>query len=311
MPEPALPEPALPEPTPRKPTPRKPTPSQQTVREREPSASRRVGISTISFRHRSLEEALTIISRLGAVEAELGAIPAVVSHVPVPFTGSPEDYAEALETRGLRAGAVNSDVGDLNDPELSQEELSKVAAPLADLAAATGGALIVPCGRSSWEPFVDEESDLATIAANLRVLAELCAQRGVRLLVEVLHHLRYVHSVERAQLLLERVGPEVFGLLFDVSHIVASQDDPVRWLARCADRVERVHLRDAVPGNLNLGIGRGQADFPTVISTLEEHGFSGTYILELETHDVAEADREDDAARSRRDVISMLESARA
>lgn len=294
-------EPALPE----------PTPPEQTAPGREPSVSRRVGISTISFRHRSLGEALAIISRLGAVEAELGAIPAVVDHVPVPFSGSAEDYTAELTTHGLRAGAVNSDVGDLNDPGLSQERLSQVAAPLADLAAATGGALIVPCGRSSWEPFVDEETDLATIAANLRVLSELCAQRGVRLLVEVLHHLRYVHSVERARLLLERVGPEVFGLLFDVSHIVASQDDPVRWLAQCADRVERVHLRDAVPGNLNLGIGRGQADFPTVISTLEQHGFSGTYILELETHDVAEEDREDDAARSRGEVIRMLESARA
>ena len=274
-----------------------------------PERSQRVGISTISFRHRSLDEALTITSSLGAVEAELGAIPAVVDHVPVPFTASAHEYVDALAAHGLRSGAVNSDVGDLNDPALTAERLTQVAAPLADLAAATGGALIVPCGRSSWEPFVDEETDLGTIAGNLQLLSELCAQRGVRLLVEVLHHLRYVHSAERAQRLLERVGPEVFGLLFDVSHVVASQDDPVSWLGQCAGRVERVHLRDAVPGNLNLGIGRGQADFPAVISTLEHAGFSGSYILELETHDVAEEDREADAERSRRDVIRMLEHA--
>jgi sugar phosphate isomerase/epimerase len=126
--------------------------------------------------------------------------------------------------------------------------------------------------------------------------------------VEVLHHRRYVHTVERAEKVLDMLGPDVFGLLFDVSHIVASSDDPVTWAKRRADRIERVHLRDAVPGNLNLGIGRGHADFPGVIAALEAGGFTGTYILELETHDVAEQDREADARRSRKDIVTILEA---
>ena len=95
---------------------------------------------------------------------------------------------------------------------------------------------------------------------------------------------------------------------FDVSHIVASSDDPVAWAQRRADRIERVHLRDAMPGNLNLGIGRGDADFPAVIAALEAGGFTGTYILELETHDVAEQDREADARRSRDEIVTVLEA---
>ncbi|MDS2173184.1 sugar phosphate isomerase/epimerase [Nesterenkonia sp. CL21] len=270
-----------------------------------PDASR-VGVSTISFRHRPLEEALSIISALGATEVDLGAIPAVVGHVPVPFTGDPGAYVAVLDRHALRAGAVNADVGDLNDPTLTPERLTEVAAPLADLAAAVGGALIVPGGRASWEPFQDEENDLAVIAENLHLLAGICAERGVRLQVELLHHLRYVHSVERARKVLDAVGDETFGLLFDVSHVVASDDDPVGWLAECASRVERVHLRDAIPGNLNLGIGRGQVDFAGVIASLETSGFSGSYILELETHDVAEDHREADAARSRAEILTLL-----
>ncbi|MFP5347099.1 MAG: sugar phosphate isomerase/epimerase, partial [Actinomycetes bacterium] len=77
-----------------------------------------------------------------------------------------------------------------------------------------------------------------------------------------------------------------------------------------ADRVERVHLRDAVPGNLNVGIGRGNVDFAGVIGVLEKRGFSGTYVLELETHDVEEADREADARRSLELVIGVLEGSR-
>lgn len=267
----------------------------------------RVGISTISFRFRPLDEALTIIARLGAVEVDLGAIPDVTDHVPVPFTGDPAAYTAALEAHGLRSGAVNSDVGHLNDPSLTRETLADTVRPLVALAAATGGALIVPCGRNSYEAYVDEETDLDTIAGNLAFISELCSERGVRLLVEVLHHRRYVHSVERAEKVLDRLGPDVFGLLFDVSHVVASSEDPVAWARRRADRIERVHLRDAVPGNLNLGIGRGQVDFAGTIAALEAGGFTGSYILELETHDVDEQDREADAGRSREQIVAILQ----
>jgi sugar phosphate isomerase/epimerase len=271
----------------------------------------RVGISTISFRFRPLDEALVIIERLGATEVDLGAIPDVTDHVPVPFTGDPSTYVEALEAHGLRAGAVNSDIGHLNDPELSRTTLAATVRPLVALAAATGSTLIVPCGRNSYDAYVDEETDLETIASNLRHVAALCAEQNVRLLVEVLHHRRYVHSVERAEKVLDMLGSDVFGLLFDVSHIVASSDDPVAWAARRADRVERVHVRDAVPGNLNVGIGRGDADFPATIGALEAGGFTGAYILELETHDVDEQDREADAARSREEIVRILEAVAA
>src|SRR6476469_7758877 len=266
----------------------------------------RVGISTITFRFRPLEEALTIIERLGAVEVDLGAIPDVTDHVPVPFTGDPAAYVADLEAHGLLAGAVNADIGHLNDPDLPREVLAETVRPLVALAAATGGALIVPCGRNSYEEYVDEETALATIAETLRFVSGLCAEAGVRLLVEVLHHRRYVHSVERAEKVLELLGPDVFGLLFDVSHIVASSDDPVAWARQRADRGERVHLRDAVPGNLNLGIGRGETDFAGTIGALEAGGFTGTYILELETHDVEEQDREADARRSREEILAIL-----
>ena len=173
--------------------------------------------------------------------------------MPVPFTGDPADYVAALNAHGLRSGAVIDHVGHLNDPALTRQALAGTVRPLVALAAATGGALIVPCGRNAYDAYVDEETDLATMAANLTFIAGLCAEQGVRLLVEVLHHRRYVHSVERAEKLLDLLGPEVFGLLFDVSHIVASSDDPIAWAQRRGDRVERVHLRDAVPGTSTSG----------------------------------------------------------
>ena len=83
--------------------------------------------------------------------------------------------------------------------------------------------------------------------------------------------------------------------------------DPVAWAKQRADRVERVHLRDAVPGDLNLGMGRGEADFAGTIAAFEAGGFTGTYILELETDDVDEQDREADALRSRAEIVAILD----
>ncbi len=279
--------------------------------QRPPAAvADRVGVSSISFRFRPLPEALSIIAAMGATEIDLGAIPAVTDHVPVPFTGERDHYVTQLAEHGLRSGAVNADIGDLNDPRLTAEQLDAVARPLIELAAATGGALIVPAGRADHTPFVTDDDDIDTLATNLVLLSQWCGQSGVRLLVEVLHHRRYIHRVGQADRLLARLGPEVFGLLFDVSHVVASGDDPVEWATRVGNRVERVHLRDAVAGNLNLGIGRGEVDFAAVIGALEAAGFTGTYILELETHDVAEHEREEDAVRSRSLIIDLLEQTR-
>ena len=65
----------------------------------------------------------------------------MTDHVPVPFTGDAAVYVADLEAHGLRAGAVNADMGHLNDPDLSREALAESVRPLVALAAATGGAL--------------------------------------------------------------------------------------------------------------------------------------------------------------------------
>ncbi|WP_205859482.1 sugar phosphate isomerase/epimerase family protein [Phycicoccus flavus] len=266
----------------------------------------RIGMSTISFRFRPLPEALGLIASLGVVDIDLGAIPAVTDHVPVPFDGSVEAVVDLVAEHGLSVGSVNSDIGDLNDPGRRTGDLLATAEPLLRLAAGTGGALVVPCGAARYEPFMDVGSDLDLIATRLHALAARAEAHGVRLLVEVLHHRRFVHTVERADRVLDSIGPDVFGLVYDVSHVVASDEDEVAWARAVAPRVERVHLRDAVPGDLNRGIGRGRVDFAGTLGALEQAGYSGGYVLELETHDVAEEDRPADAARSRALVLDLL-----
>ncbi|MER6990915.1 sugar phosphate isomerase/epimerase [Saccharopolyspora hirsuta] len=257
-----------------------------------------IGCSTISFRHRALPEALRAISGLGMPGIDLGGLPGVCDHIPHPLDGRADDVVRELDQHDLRTWAINVDPGAMNDPALDDAALEAAGGELIALAARLDAAIIVPCGAQSREPFVDEVADLDRLARGLRKLGDLAAARGVRLLVEGLHHFRFCHDRARAEALLERVPAESAGFVFDVSHIVAGEIDEVAFVHDFADRIEHVHLRDAVPSNINLSLGRGRADFAGVIAALREHGYAGRYVLELETHDVAEADREAVAAQA-------------
>ncbi|WP_017975373.1 sugar phosphate isomerase/epimerase family protein [Actinopolyspora halophila] len=264
-----------------------------------------LGCSTISFRHRTLSEALAAISRLGMTGIDLGGLPGVCEHFPVERGRDVADVVEAVEAFRVDVWGLNVEPGSLNDPGLDEKTLISRGDELAAHARRLGAALIVPCGAPSRTPFVDEAADLARTARGLRVLSSVAAGHGVRLLVEAPHHHRFCHSVERVRALLELVPVDVAGLVYDVSHVVAGGVDEVELATELVERIEHVHLRDAVAGDINRSIGRGDADFAGIVDALRERGYAGRYVLELETHDVTEDDREA-VAESSRDAISAL-----
>ncbi|MCP2330375.1 Sugar phosphate isomerase/epimerase [Actinoalloteichus cyanogriseus DSM 43889] len=274
--------------------------------------SPRLGCSTISFRRRVLPEALALIDSLGIEGIDLGGLPGVCDHVPTPLVDEGPGIADAVLASGLATWGLNVDPGPLNDPALDHDTLVRRATPLVELASRLGSLLIVPCGAQSRSPFTTETEDLRRIADNLAVLADLSSTSGVRLVTEGLHHFRFCHSEDRALALLELVPTEVAGFVYDVSHVVASGTDEIAFADQVADRTEHVHLRDAVPetasgpGDINLSIGRGRADFARLVETLEGRGYQGRYVLELETHDVDEADRVPVAAQARDTIAGLL-----
>ena len=44
-----------------------------------------------------------------------------------------------------------------------------------------------------------------------------------------------------------------------------------------------MHVRDAVPGNITLSVGRGQVDFARGLQALADAGYAGHFALELDT----------------------------
>ena len=276
----------------------------------------RLGCSSISFRHQDLASALHTMRSLGFEEIDLGALPGVCDHVPyVLDAAAVEAVAAVVNSSGLRVRSVNGDIGDLNETldAGARETRERHLGMLLALAAKTGAkALVLPCGAIDHDPVRSLEEDIDLVAEQLIHASSRSAEFGVELWTESLHYYRLCWNTERAQLLADRLAGSGVGIVMDFSHIVASGGDPVDFVDRFAPLVKHVHLRDAVPatetepGNINLSIGNGNADFAAGLAALRNVGYTGHFSLELETRDVTHDERPAAAAKAASFITDLI-----
>ncbi len=269
----------------------------------------RLGCSTISFRHQQLARALATISELGFTELDLGALPGVCDHVPFELDDrAVEQVARTVIASGLEVRSINGDIGDLNVPLGDGPRASRQAhlASLVALAVATDArALVLPCGAIEHTPVETLEADIALVADELATAARVTASRGVELWTESLHLHRLCWNLERAQMLADRL-PDNVGIVMDFSHVVASDGDPVEFVDRFGPRIAHVHIRDAVPGKINLSVGNGQVDFARGLKQLTVAGYRGHFSLELETRDLTHEQRPAATAKAGHYISALI-----
>ncbi|MEE2570413.1 sugar phosphate isomerase/epimerase [Pseudarthrobacter sp. J64] len=270
----------------------------------------RLGCSSISFRHQDLPSALRTIDSLGFKEIDLGALPGVCDHVPYELDANAVSEVSAqVKASGLGVRSVNGDVGDLNavlDAGASAARARHLDALLALTANVGAKALVLPCGALNHQPVRSLEEDLDAIAAQLIGAGQRAAEFGVELWTESLHFLRFCWNLERAELLAQRLAGTGVGIVMDFSHIVAAGEEPLEYIRRHAGRISHVHLRDAVPGNINLSIGNGDADFAGGLQSLAAHGYTGHFSLELETRDVTHHERPAATAKAAHFITDLI-----
>ncbi len=270
----------------------------------------RLGCSSISFRHQDLSAALRTISDQGFEEIDLGALPGVCDHVPYELDAQAVSTVVAeVAASGLRVRSVNGDIGDLNavlEPA-GRSARERHLEALLSLTNQTGAkALVLPCGALGGSPVQSVDEDLDTIAAQLVHAQQRAAEFGVELWTESLHFLRFCRDLERAGELACRLAGSGVGIVMDFSHIVAAGEDPLEYLDRHHGRISHVHLRDAVPGNINLSIGNGDADFAAGLERLAAQGYTGHFSLELETRDVTHEDRPEAAVNAAHFISNLI-----
>ena len=273
------------------------------------SINPRLGCSTISFRHLPLRDALAVIDELQFAEIDLGALPGVCDHVPVPLDRpAVDEVAAAVSETPLLVRSVNGDIGDLNLPLDAPEAArrSDHLDRLLDLTAAVGApALVLPNGHLSHEPVDDLSTDIARVAGQLGWAADRAAARDLEIWVESLHLFRLCSDIDRAQQLTDSL-PATVGVVMDFSHVVASGATPQDFVARFGPRIRHVHCRDATPGNIHHSIGNGDVDFAGGLHALETIDYAGHLTLELETRDIGNDERPAATAKAAAFISSLL-----
>ncbi len=118
-----------------------------------------------------------------------------------------------------------------------------------------------------------KEKSLQFLAEALGECAAAAGAQGVRLVIEPLN--RYesdlVNTCAEALEVIERVGAENIGLLFDTFH--ANIEEPVEEdsIRKCAGRIWHFHVADSNRWHP----GAGHLDFPSILKALHASGYRG------------------------------------
>jgi inosose dehydratase len=135
--------------------------------------------------------------------------------------------------------------------------------------------------------------DIASMAKVLNVLGAEMRELGVQLMFHA-HAANMVEQPEEIDEFFSLADADAVGFLLDTAHIAAAGADPVQMIRDHAGRIGYVHFKDieAIPGvDLTRGgayrkafrdVGDGNVDFAGALAALDENGYDGPIIAELD-----------------------------
>lgn len=192
------------------------------------------------------------------------------------YAERPDEFVTILEISGIPLAGVHSG-GTLTHPEFREAELLEWQR-LLDWVAAVDGDYAIYYGGQAGEDF---GSDLRAAATLLDEIGAYAAQRGVRFCYEPDRSCPF-NTRERVMELLAATTPGQVWVSVDTANLVSMGFDPSFFLLNQRERIGVVHMHDVraedddlVPEGLDVELGDGLVDFPSVAHTLRSIGFDG------------------------------------
>jgi len=186
----------------------------------------------------------------------------------------------------------------LHDPD--HDPAGDLAGPLESLVAAGAGVVVLAAatGADGYDdrPVLDE-SGWETMLSNLDRLARIAAARG---LTAVLHPHVGTMVENRAEVDQVLAGSTI-PLCLDTGHLLIGGTDPLELTRQVPHRIAHTHLKDvdaalaarvrsgeltyteAVAAGMYVPLGAGDVDIVGIITTLQDNGFDGWYVMEQDT----------------------------
>lgn len=155
---------------------------------------------------------------------------------------------------------------------------------------------------SWWGSDVGWQDNVDAFSEHAKPLLTAARDAGLRILLEP-HPKQVVYDRRSIELLLDATAEwqDVIGLCIDPANLAATGHDPVDAVRGWGDRMVAVHAKDLQRGNRNgtgtgagwsrygpqppirfRALGLGELDWPLLVSTLQDEGFSGVLYVEHE-----------------------------
>jgi D-psicose/D-tagatose/L-ribulose 3-epimerase len=211
--------------------------------------------------------------------------------VPI-FEGTPAHYANLKRQLGdiglatTVVGIVQSAEANPSSPDAASHQagvdyLKWLVDCSAELGAQTlCGPFYQPLAEFSGSGPTAEEWD-AIVSAH-QAMANHAKGTGVALSVEPLNRFECyaLNTIEAASNLVDAVGVENYGLLYDTFHQNIEENDPIAALKAAGSRINHVHISENNRGTP----GRGQIDFDAVFAALKSINYDGWLTIEAFGH---------------------------
>ena len=199
------------------------------------------------------------------------------------FDGNLIEYRDAKdEFKGLLRDAGLSLIGVYSGanfifPDVLSEELWRIEQVVA-LGGELGAEFLV-VGGGAQRTQAASATDYERLATALDTVSELATRHG---LVATYHpHMStIVETPEQVDRILEQTS---IGLCPDTGHVILGGGDPVELVARHADRIPYIHLKDVDPSTgAFVPLGQGALDVDGVLAALRGAGYAGWITVELD-----------------------------
>ena len=195
------------------------------------------------------------------------------------YAERPRDLRRLLADSGLDLVSVYSG-GNFIYPDALPDELHRVARA-ADLAATFGAQHLVVGGGARRAAGTSEE-DYDRLGSALDQVVEIAESRGLTATYHP-HLTTIAESPDEIDKVLRRSR---IGFCPDTAHLAAGGGDPAALVRRYADRIHLVHLKDFRPDPFGfLPLGGGVLNLPEILAALNDAGYDGWLLVELDAYD--------------------------
>jgi sugar phosphate isomerase/epimerase len=254
-----------------------------------------LGYNTNGFAHHRLEDALTILARLGYQSVAI----TLDYHALNPFDADLPDQIkkirELLNSLGLRS-VIETGARFLLDPWHKHQPTLVSAEPhererrldflrrSVDIAAQLSADVVSFWSGTPRDKAADSVYMDRLVQGCLR-LCDYAAERNVRLAFEPEPGM-FIDTMARFAELRKKVEHPFFGLTMDIGHLHCLGETSIAdHLRRWRKLLWNVHIEDMRRGvHEHLPFGEGEIDFQPVFQTLKESGYAGGIHVELSRH---------------------------